>query len=371
MAIKEYFKLKANGKKQRLYLVTAEGVNKYTGKRRSKKRRGVTSRPRAEQIYKEIWYQCRNEKPDELRVENLGQLIEKYLTDAEEQLRNAKNSEGLSLNTFKKKKSLSRHFQKWHHLHLDLITPKFVHRELDTWEHGGIVSRSLTKYILNEVKCIFVFALESGIIKYNPFERCKHRKLSKKKPQALNHSETNFFLKEAFKRNHPYYFIWLLALTLGLRRSELAGLKWTDVDFERRLLHVQRQLLPTEGLVEKTKSSRDRMVAIPEHVIPALQKFKLQAKTDFVVEVDCGNWKRNSQSQITRKFCREIGIKEVTFHQLRATYITLAITDGIPAGIVQTNVGHSSLSTTDGYFRSSGIELEGKTDKLNINVPGG
>ena len=186
-------------------------------------------------------------------------------------------------------------------------------------------------------------------------------------PQIL--VKSHLFLREAFKRKHPYYFIWLLALTLGLRRSELAGLKWTDVDFEHRLLNVQRQLLLHEGLVEKTKNSTDRVVAIPESVISVLKEFKLRAKTDFVIEIKCSEWQRGKQSGITRKFCQEIGIKEVTFHQLRATHITLALVDGVSTGIVMANVGHSQLSTTNVYFRSSGIEMKGKTDKLKISVP--
>ena len=69
------------------------------------------------------------------------------------------------------------------------------------------------------------------------------------------------------------------------------------------------------------------------------------------------------------EFCREIGIKEVTHHQLRATHITLALVDGIPLGIVKENVGHSKLSTTDEYFRSAGINMKGQTDGLRIQVP--
>jgi integrase len=72
---------------------------------------------------------------------------------------------------------------------------------------------------------------------------------------------------------------------------------------------------------------------------------------------------------VLREFCRSIGIKEVTHHQLRATHITLALIDGVPLGIVKENVGHSKLSTTDEYFRSSGIQMKGQTDALKIKVP--
>ena len=368
MAIKEYFKLEPSGKRTRFYMVTAEAVNRYTGLRCSKKRRGVTSKPKAEKIYKEIWNLCRNEKPG-VQIKTWGQLLEKYTAEIEEKVRSHENPIGLSPNVIATKISRFAHLKNWDSFHLDLIIPHFVNKELDTLEQSGVASRSLTRHILKEVKCIFSYAVGVGPIKYNPFEKCPNRRLPKKNKQALNHSEVKIFLKEAFEREHPYYFIWLLALTLGLRRSELAGLKWGDMNFEHGLINVQRQLIPGEGLVEKTKGFSDRVVAIPDFILPTLKEFQLRAKTEFVIEYDGSSWKGGAQSEVTRKFCREIGIKEVTFHQLRATHITLALIDGISIGIVKANVGHSKLSTTDGYFRSSGIEMRGKTNKLNIPVP--
>ena len=369
MAIKEYFKLEADGKMKRLYMVTAEAVNKYTGKRCSKKRRGVLSRPKAEIIYKEIWNLCRNEKPGEPQITLWGQLFEQYFTEIEKEVRDPENPMGFSPTVFITKKGRFKHLKHWDPIHLDLITPRFANKELDALERRGVTSRPLTRHILKEIKCIFGYAVETGAIKYSAFDRCKNRKLPKKSKQALTHSEVKIFLGEAFKRKHPYYFIWLLALTLGLRRSELAGLKWADVNFEQGLINVQRQSIPGEGLVEKTKGSADRLVAIPRHITPILRNYQLRARTEFVIEVSCPVWQRGGQSEVTKKFCREVGIKEVTFHQLRATHITLALIDGISTGIVKANVGHSKLSTTDEYFRSSGIEMRGQTDKLNISVP--
>ncbi len=368
MGIYSYFK-QENGKKKKLYLVTAEAINKYTGRRQQGKKRGIPSLPKAEKIYKELWNQCRNQKPDDLSVKNWRSLLEKYHSELKLKVRSEQNPTGLSPKVVLTKIGRLKHLKHWEDLHLDLITPNFAHNELDALESNGIASRSLTRHILKEIKCIFTYAVDSGVLKYNPFFNCKNRKLPKKKKLAFTHSEANYFLKEAFQRGHEFYFIWLLALTLGLRRSELAGLKWMDVDFKNRLVHIQRQLIPHEGLVEKTKSSVDRVVAIPSYLVPILKEYKLKAKTDFIIETDCSRWKRGEQAAVTREFCQEIGIKEVTFHQLRATHITLALIDGVPTGIVKANVGHGKLSTTDEYFRSSGIEMQGQTDKLNLIVP--
>ena len=185
----------------------------------------------------------------------------------------------------------------------------------------------------------------------------------------MTHEEADRLLAEAKYRGHRYYYIWLLTLALGLRRSELAGLKWIDIDFEHRLIYLRRQNIPHEGIVLFLKDKEERVVAIPHYIIPVLKEMKLKSSTDFVIEIKCSFWNSGLQAQVLREFCREIGIKEITHHQLRATHITLALIDGVPLGIVKENVGHAKLSTTDEYFRSAGINMNGQTDGLRIQVP--
>ena len=151
MAIKEYFKLEANGKKKRLYMVTAEAINKYTGQRRAKKRRGILSKPKAEMIYKEIWSLCRNEKPDGPEITLWGQLMEKYLTDVEGQIRSPENPTGFSPQVIVAKRGHFKRLEHWNLIHLDLITPHFANKELDTLERHGVASRSLTRNILKNM----------------------------------------------------------------------------------------------------------------------------------------------------------------------------------------------------------------------------
>jgi integrase len=146
-------------------------------------------------------------------------------------------------------------------------------------------------------------------------------------------------------------------------------LKWLDIDFNQRLIYLRRQLIPGEGLVSLLKDREERVVAIPQHIIPVLKELKLKGRTEFVIESMDHLWNSGQQARVLKEFCRDIGIKEVTHHQLRATHITLALVDGIPLGIVKENVGHAKLSTTDEYFRSAGINMKGQTDGLRIQVP--
>lgn len=368
MGVIAYKKEVSPGVHKTMYMVVAEAINRYTGLRVQKKRRGIPSEPKAQRIYKELWSMCREERPDGASINHWGELVDRYLEHVDTKIRSNENPHGLSPRVVLNKRSRLAHSDRWREMHLDLVTPKFVSDQLDELELKGY-SRTLTNHILQEVKCAFTFAVHMGAIKASPFAGMKMRKVPKKRKEALTHDEVDTLLAEAKRRGHPYYHVWLLTIALGLRRSEMAGLKWLDVDFEQGLVYLRRQLIPREGVVALLKDREERVVAIPSYIIPVLKEMKLRSTSDFVIELDCQRWKQGHQAAVLREFCREIGIKEVTHHQLRATHITLALIDGVPLGIVKENVGHAKLSTTDAYFRSSGIQMKGQTDALRIKVP--
>jgi site-specific recombinase XerD len=73
--------------------------------------------------------------------------------------------------------------------------------------------------------------------------------------------------------------------------------------------------------------------------------------------------------QITRDFCKGINILPICFHDLRATFITQMLNNGVALSKVMAIVGHSSLKTTQGYLRLCGKDVEGATEELRITLP--
>lgn len=369
MGITTYEKEVKPGVFQKFYLVIAEGLNKYTGKRVQKKRRGIVSKPKAELIYKQLWSQCREERPDGSPVKTWGELLNRYFTYVESNIRSVENPNGFSPAVVATKKSRLKHIASWENTHLELIFPIHVTKELDKLEVEGKVGRTMTHEIQKEIKCVMSFAVSSGFLKNDPLANLKRRKVPKRQKSALTHEEVNKLLSEAKARKHPYFSIWLLSITTGLRRSELAGLKWTDIDLENGLLHVRRQMKPGEGLVPFPKNKEERTAPLPAFMCPVLKELKLASESEYVIDINCGTWNSGDQARVIREFCREIGIKEVTHHNLRATFITLALLDGVSPLIVRDAAGHSDLSITNEYARSSGINMRGQTDGLNVKVP--
>ncbi|MBL7542210.1 MAG: site-specific integrase [Bdellovibrionaceae bacterium] len=352
-----------------VYTVIAEGINEFTGQRVQRKKRGIESRPKAELIYKQLWHQCRYERPDIPSIENWQKLVEFYREKLEQNRRTPENLDGMSPATIENKNGCLKHLVDWDAKKLDMITPLFVKAEIDARLKDGRISESRAYDIQKEVKCIFVFAYEAGLLKVNPMAHLKNRRRPKRKKTALNHSEVEKLLSEAHREDHPFFLIWLLTVTLGLRRSELAGLKWSDLDFNTRLGHLCRQKKPKEGIVNKLKSGNDRIVPIPIFVMPFLSLYKLKAQSEFVIEIKNLDWEKGRQAQVLREFCKKIGIREIRHHQLRSTYITLMLNDGVSLGVTMESVGHARIATTNDYYVSSGAELMGATDKLQIKVP--
>ena len=105
MGVIPYKKEVSPGVFKEFYMVIAEAINKYTGKRVQKKRRSIPSIPKAERIYRELWNQCLEEKPNSTDFTHWGPLVEHYFRYLEKNVRSPENRNGFSPMLVKCKKS--------------------------------------------------------------------------------------------------------------------------------------------------------------------------------------------------------------------------------------------------------------------------
>ena len=154
----------------------------------------------------------------------------------------------------------------------------------------------------------------------------------------------------------------LLAVTTGLRRGEILGLRWRDVDLDRGILSVVQTLEQTrEGLrfkPPKTKRSR-RVVTLPTVTIEALRHHRAeQARVRLQLGMGrdeeglvCAKYDgqprnpRNFTKEFTRLVSR-LDIPHITFHGLRHSHATQLHRAGIHPKIAQERLGHSTIATT-------------------------
>jgi integrase len=155
-----------------------------------------------------------------------------------------------------------------------------------------------------------------------------------------------------------------LAVITGMRVGEILGLRWSDIDLEKGVLHIDRTLhyIPKYGFIEgdpKSESS-DRDIVLPQVVIGLLkrhrvrqQEKRLQAGSSWVDRgvVFCNERNGNFIVYITflRRFYRLLdaaGLPRMHFHDLRHSAATILLSMGVPPHMVQELLGHSDVSIT-------------------------
>jgi len=90
--------------------------------------------------------------------------------------------------------------------------------------------------------CAFAQAVKEGLIGHNPLEAVERPKVETKRYSIFTEEQARAFITAA--KGHPNETLFFLALTTGMRKGEILGLMWTDVDWEKSILRVERQLQP-------------------------------------------------------------------------------------------------------------------------------
>lgn len=253
----------------------------------------------------------------------------------------------------------------WRDKFLDEITTSDVH--FIVFDHLKEVSSYTRKTFLKIIKRVFNMAIEEGKLNRNPAAGIKV-KVAEANQKVLNRSEIEIFLKEAKAVKHRFYPHWALALLTGMRSGELHALKWSDIDFETGYISINKSWTRFGG-EGPTKTAKNRVCPISKECRKFLIELKLQTgSTEFVLP-PLAEWSQGQQAFATKDFCKGLGITPIRFHDLRATFITQMLINGVPLAKVMAIVGHSSLKTTQGYLRLCGKDVEGATEDLKIMIP--
>lgn len=163
-----------------------------------------------------------------------------------------------------------------------------------------------------------------------------------------------------------YYIAILLALNTGMRLGEVFGLKWSDIDFDNNIVHVNRALVSTntKGMKfedPKTKGSK-RRIAIPEKVKKSLERYQKQQEwfanalgdkftnKEGLVFTNSFGKPVNTTNFTNRYYKRMLGQagldQKICFHDLRHTHATLLLKQGVNIKVISERLGHSTVTMT-------------------------
>ena len=224
------------------------------------------------------------------------------------------------------------------------------------------------EYALSSIKVVsavlngcFQQAMRNGLVERNPVKLAElPRQTEKKTRQAMTKEQQALFMEYA-KESYLYNFFAVMLRT-GMRRGEMQGLKYSDIDRKQNVIHVRRTLkyIEGKGYMEDTPKTRTSTRDIPltaamlEH-IEAQRKywgFKVVKMNQYLFCNEKGEpiSRERVQAEIDRtiKRIRAAGydFPRITSHVLRHTFATRAIEAGMQYHVLKTILGHSSLAMT-------------------------
>lgn len=193
-------------------------------------------------------------------------------------------------------------------------------------------------------------AIMERILAVNPTKGCRLPKKDHTEMKVLPPEKLADFFREA--KETGVFELYYLDLSTGLRRGELLGLKWSDIVFENRTLEVKRQIQRVNGVIQETApKTRNayRKILLPVEAVEILQQYREQqtleseyvfsSPTGGIMEPDCAR-------KMLKRVLQRAGLDEMRFHDLRHTFATLALQNGVDVKTLSGILGHYSAGFT-------------------------
>lgn len=230
---------------------------------------------------------------------------------------------------------------------------------------------SYVNQIHDNITLVFEQAKKEGILVKNPCDAANPPKMDTKEKRALSSDRAHVLIAMLDEKNDREC-AYLLAITMGLRRGEICGLSWGDVDFENGILDVSHSY-DTLGNLKGTKTKAGmRLLPLPENVAEALREHKKAQKERYdrtnqwrkpeegyieqtdespvISDISGGRVLPSNLSRWWTEDRAKYGLEGWCLHELRHTYLTMLALSGVHPKVMQELAGHySSQITMDIY----------------------
>ena len=348
------------------------GVDPFTGKQKRTTRRGFKTQKEAKKAERELLllieengFTDRSSKPTFKEVADLW--LESYETTVKPTTyQNTKNY----LNAI-----IENHFKD---IRIESVSVAMMQK---------IVIELSKKYVtylnyLSIINRVFKYAVHLDIIQTNPVDRIIRPKQQKPRKEkiALTKEELNTFLTLAKDDARPVlYTAWHTLAYTGLRRGELLGLEWSDIDFKNKTISVSKTLVTINGKLStqspKTKRSA-RTISLDNNTVQILKDWKLEQKKLFfkygvksknivITNTKGGYFDFAHFRDELKYFLGKHKLKQFSVHSLRHTHASLLFEAGIEPKTISDRLGHSNIQTTlDMYTHLNDKQRSDVADRL-------
>ena len=202
--------------------------------------------------------------------------------------------------------------------------------------------------------------MSDGLIPRNVADGIKAPKPKKKEINPLSPEQARAFLQAA--QGDRFETLYVLAVQCGLRKGELLGLKWDDVDLKTGTLRVRRTLSETRSghVFERPKNGKGRSIKLTQAASEALkghlerQLEEISGRGDayqdqgliFPSRKGTSMNARNLTARSFKPILKRAGLPDIRLHDLRHTCATLMLWEGVHIKLVQELLGHATISIT-------------------------
>ena len=236
------------------------------------------------------------------------------------------------------------------------ITPLDIEKYIKCRLDDG-VTRTTVNRCLQILKRMFNLAIDWGYTVENPVR--KVRLFSEKdnlKERILDVGEEVRLLEASPEHLKP---IIIMALNTGMRRGEILGLRWANIDFERKIIKV-----------DKTKSGDQRFIEMNSTLLELLRRLRMaNPGSEYVFSNFRTRQPFVEVGKAFRRACKVAGIAGVRFHDLRHTFASRLIEAGVDIITVKELLGHSSVKITERYTHTRNELKRRAVEKLAPKSP--
>ena len=248
------------------------------------------------------------------------------------------------------------------HLFLTQMTPVLIYEFTEKLCASGLAT-STVRSVFRLLSAAMRFALDEGVIRKNPCRKLKIRQGDPIEQRVLSRSEQGKVRRAAGECRDLSV---LLSLYTGMRLGEICGLKWSDIDWEKKTITVRRTVQRlVQGCTERgqktlltigsPKSRRSyRVLPVPDFLLAKLSElFHSDRAGEFIFGK---NDRVVDPRTLQRRFSRlmeKLGLSGVHFHTLRHSFATRLLELGVDIQTVSALLGHGSARTTLDFYGHS------------------
>lgn len=235
------------------------------------------------------------------------------------------------------------------------LSPRHIRQWFGQMQEDGLSAKSIQN-VYRLLHCAYEYAIENDIIDKNP---CKPKPPTvKKKPMdAYTEEEIKDILAKA--KDTDVYLMLIILFNTGLRRGEIAALRWSDIDLDKKTMFIRRNRVIANGKVyEKDPKSESgkREIPLADALVQVLKEARDKdieafdedrASTGYVIHLPDGTpYKPDSISQKWDRFAKSNGIRYLNLHSIRHTVASQMIHKNVNCKAVQAIMGHADIKVT-------------------------